>query len=555
MHHAAGCYVPSIGWLLEGAGGIRDKARHSSRKPKSRSPALISLILYSVVVQLGHPTSRPVPDPPRLIVHLVIDQLRPDYLERWRGEFRGGLARLLREGVFYPLAEQDHAMTSTAPSHSTMLSGRSPASTGILTNDLGVPDRAAPLIGSTAMGASPRRFRGTTLVDWMLARDPATRVFSVSRKDRGAILTIGRARVPIFWYSQGRFTTSRYYADSLPTWLQEWNASDPVGRLAGHAWSLGRSPASYPEADNRLFERGGSSTTFPHRLPTERAAAALDLEAHTLMDSLTLDVAWRGFEAYALGRRNGTDLLAVSLSATDDIGHRYGPGSREVHDHLLNVDRWLGAFLDSLATVIPRDRMIVTLTADHGVTEFPEAGVGGRVSLSAEVAALNASGRDRWRIALEAAAYTGLLVARVDDLSARGVDIDSLASAVAARLQGRAGVRRVFTPRTLSRARDVEAMRWKRQIHADVEWVVAVSLLDGYVWGSAPSETSHGTTNVDDRRVPLIVVAPGVRPSRSLRVVRTIDIGPTLAALIGVRPTEPVEGAVLSEIHPRRNPR
>ncbi len=526
----------------------------SSRNPKSRSPALSVLILHAASLFASSPP-QVAPDPARLIVHLVIDQLRPDYLERWRGEFRGGLAWLLRDGVFYPRAEQDHAMNSTAPGHSTMLSGRSPASTGILTNDLGVPDRAAPLIGSTAMGASPRRFRGTTLVDWMFAPDPATRVLSVSRKDRGAILTVGRARVPIFWYSQGRFTTSRYYADSLPTWLQTWNASDPAARLAGQAWVPGRPTSSYPERDDRPFEFGGVSNTFPHRLSTDRTTAALELENHSVMDSLTLDVAWRGTRAYGLGRRNGTDLLAVSLSATDNIGHRYGPGSREVHDHLLNVDRWLGEFFDSLAAVVPRDRMIVTLTSDHGVTEFPEAGVGGRVTLSDEVGALNAFGRDRWRIAVEATAYTGLLVARVGALAARGIDTDSLASAVAARLRARPGVRRVFTPLTLARARDAEAMRWKRQIHPGVEWLVAASLLDGYIWGTDPRETGHGTTNVDDRRVPLIIVAPGVPPLKSPRIARTIDIGPTLAALIGVRPTESVEGLVLPEIHPRRHPR
>jgi hypothetical protein len=199
-------------------------------------------------------------------------------------------------------------MTETAPGHSTMLSGRSPSSTGILSNDLGVPDRLAPLLGSTATGASPRRFRGTTLADWMVARDPATRILSVSRKDRGAILPIGRMRVPIYWYSQGRFTTSRYYADSLPPWLQGWNARAPVRALAGRSWSLSRPATEYAEADARSFEYGGTRNTFPHVLTTDTARIESEIIAHTLMDSLTLDVAWHAFRAGGLGRRNGADL-------------------------------------------------------------------------------------------------------------------------------------------------------------------------------------------------------------------------------------------------------
>ncbi|MEP6591385.1 MAG: alkaline phosphatase family protein, partial [Gemmatimonadota bacterium] len=128
-----------------------------------------------------HPSPPPAP-PVRLVVALVVDQMRADYLDRFRADFRGGFARLLREGVFFRNAEQDHAITETAPGHATMMTGRSPASVGIVTNDLGVPDPLSLLLKGTATGASPRRFIGTTLFDWMLAHDSATRVLSVSRK-------------------------------------------------------------------------------------------------------------------------------------------------------------------------------------------------------------------------------------------------------------------------------------------------------------------------------------------------------------------------------------
>ncbi len=500
---------------------------------------------------------QPPPKPIRLVVALAVDQLRPDYLDRYRGEFTGGFARLLREGVYYPRGLQDHAMTETAPGHATMLSGRSPASTGILANDLGVPDPGSRLIGSTATGASPSRFRGTTLADWLKHRDSGTRILSVSRKDRGAILMVGRMLAPVYWYTQGIFTTSRYYADTLPGWLQAWNARDPVKALAGTSWTLGRDPSSYPEADDRPFEAGGSDRTFPHRVPDDWTMAAGAIEYHTAIDSLTLDVTLAGVRALGLGQRDGVDFLAVSLSALDNIGHRWGPGSREVHDHVLNLDRYLGWFLDSLARTVPLDQVVISLTSDHGVVEFPEAGKGGRASITTQARDLNRWALARWGLKLEATNRNGLLTANVADLRSRGVHVDSLSRTLAAAIRSLPGVRAVYTPRALAAApaSDVEAGRWRRQVSADAEWLVAVALHPDWVWGSSTTSTGHGTTNPDDMTVPILFRVPGVSAARLEQRARTIDIAPTLAAILGVRPTEVVEGIPLPAVLPRRSPR
>ena len=153
-----------------------------------------------------------------LVLLLTVDQLRPDYLERWNTQFTGGFRRLLDEGILFSKAAQDHGITETAPGHASTLSGRFPYSTGIASNSAGVNTNEAPLVDSEGVGASPFRFVGTTLADWMAAADPRTRVLSVSRKDRSAILPIGRGKYPVFWYAQrsGKFTTSTFYADTLP---------------------------------------------------------------------------------------------------------------------------------------------------------------------------------------------------------------------------------------------------------------------------------------------------------------------------------------------------
>src|SRR5437879_8948878 len=199
----------------------------------------------------------PAPARPKLIVVITVDQLRPDYFSRWRSQLTGGLAQLANEGASFTDGYQDHAVTETAPGHSTILSGMWPAHTGIIRNSEGVQDSLAPLIGTTGPGASPRRFRGTTLIDWLKAVDPTTRVLSVSRKDRGAILPIGHAKEQVYWYQSGLFTTSRYYQDTLPIWVQTFNALRVPQEAAGAKWTLLRpdsvysAPASVPGENRR----------------------------------------------------------------------------------------------------------------------------------------------------------------------------------------------------------------------------------------------------------------------------------------------------------------
>ena len=151
--------------------------------------------------------------------------------------------------------------------------------------------------------------------------------------------------------------------------------------LTGREWGLFRDPAAYAEADSMSYENsefGEHDFTFPHRLPADTGRMLLKLRDYPWMDSLTLDLALEGVRRTGVGRRRGTDLLVVSLSTTDAIGHDYGPASREMHDQLLRIDHWLGWFLDSLAVLVPRERTVFALTADHGVQPFPEMTGAGR---------------------------------------------------------------------------------------------------------------------------------------------------------------------------------
>src|SRR5258706_213612 len=321
----------------------------------------------------GPLSGQPTP-PVKLVVLVAVDQMRAAYLARFASQWTGGFARIYNGGTVFEHGEQDHAATETAPGHSTMLSGRYPAHTGIALNSRGVQDPTAPILGvsNDTVGASPRRFRGTTLYDWMLARDPDVRVLSVSRKDRAAIFPIGRARAPVYWLNAGTFTTSRYYADSLPAWVQAFNRRIDVQQLSTTTWNLLLPDTAYSEPDSMGFENGGADFTFPHRPLTVPGGAARRLNQLPWIDSLTLAFGLEGAQALGLGRRGRPDLLSISLSTTDAVGHAFGPDSREIHDQLLRVDRWLGQFLDSLGRLVPQASIVVVLTGDHGVTSLPE---------------------------------------------------------------------------------------------------------------------------------------------------------------------------------------
>src|SRR6266516_78387 len=526
------------------------------------------LAVYALLASiLGTPVTPPPPARPKLVLVITVDQLRPDYFTRWKTQLTGGLGQLMNEGAFFTDGYQDHAVTETAPGHSTILSGMWPAHTGIIRNSEGVQDSTAPLLGTTGPGASPRRVRGTALFDWLKAVDPTARALSVSRKDRGAILPIGQSKEQVYWYQSGLFTTSRYYADSLPAWVLAFNARRLPFKAASTVWTLLLPDSAYKEEDNAAWENLGRDVVFPHRLPADSVLAAAAVAGVPAMDSLTLLFALEGFEALRLGRK-GTDLLAVSLSTTDAIGHAFGPDSREIHDQVLRLDRYLSWFLKRVTDRVGRDNVIVVLTADHGVTSFPErtrAKTGGaayRVLLDTLVTAVN---RDLDHLAGAGAPArqwlefeTGMLFLHDNGrFAATGVKTDSIFDALTARILRIQGVARVIKPADLSRAdtaSDPVARRWLHQLAPDAGVVLTVTLQPGSVWDIPNLPIAmHGQPSDDDGHVPIIFWGRGVRRGSYAGRMNTVDIAPTLSVLLGISPLSLVDGHARTEALLPRN--
>jgi arylsulfatase A-like enzyme len=503
------------------------------------------------------------PERPALVVFITVDQLRPDYFARYERQLTGGLARLARGGAFFTRGYQDHAVTETAPGHASTLSGRFPASTGIVGNAYGVGDPQTRLIGAEGWGASPFRFRGSTLIDWMRTADPGSRALSISRKDRGAILPLGRAHQSVFWYDyRGGFTTSTYYADTLPDWMKAFNARRVPQSMAGQAWTLLLDPRNYREPDTVHVESavpyagGPHEPAFPHPLPADPDSAARYFPEFPFMDQLTADAAVAGLRALNLGRGAAPDLLAVSFSTTDAVGHRYGPDSREIHDQVLRLDRTLGAFIDSVYAQVDSSRVVFALTADHGVASFPEVAFSDsarafHVSLDTIVTRLG--GRVSSTGAGEAGIEwdDGLLFVRRERLAA-GVDADAFLRAFAEAARRVPGVARVDRMEDLwamdpdlTQLDDV-ARRWRNMIPRDQPIPLVVTLRPGAVWG-ARSYAMHGTPHAYDAHVPVVFYGAGIRPGRYDQFTRVVDMGPTLAHLLGVEPTETLDGRILEE--------
>lgn len=516
------------------------------------------LVLLAAAAALPLRAQRAVPARPTLVVFLTVDQMIPDYFARYGRQFTGGLRRLQTGGVLYTNGFQDHATTETAPGHASTMSGRFPMHTGIVRNNAGVNDRDHAVIGGGASGASPFRFQGTTLTDWLIAADPRSRALSVSRKDRGAILPIGRSKQSVFWFANdGRFTTSRWYADTLPTWLTQFNARRLPHRMAGTSWTLLRPEATYAEKDSLPVESVGRNFTFPHALPSDTALAVRALPDDPRMDWLTLQAALAGVDAMALGKGPATDVLAVSLSTTDAIGHRFGPDSREIHDQMLRLDRYLGEFLDSLYRTRDSTKVIIALTADHGVQPFPEVHFAGQQDVALRVnaepvltSAMRALAGRGLDTALALDFEYGMVFADSMAFRRAGVSLDSVLTAMATAFRRVPGVARVDLRRDLVRAdtvRDAVARRWIHALPPSLNVVMLVSPKP-YVYWNGVTYATHGSPNDADARVPILFYGPGfARGVTRSRVVRVVDMAPTLARRLGITPTERLDGVVLSD--------
>jgi predicted AlkP superfamily pyrophosphatase or phosphodiesterase len=505
----------------------------------------------------------------RLVLVLTVDQMRPDYLERFGDLFTGGLRYLLDHGRVYREAYQDHAFTKTAAGHGTILSGLHPAHSGLIANDWYDREKKGSVYCTDdprdpALGHSPRAFAGTMLGDWLREASSASKVIALSRKDRSAVLLGGQNPTGVFWFepAQGEFMTSAYYRKALPDWVRESKAGRRADRYLGAVWDrLLPDAAAYRRSgpDDQAGEGDLGGRTFPHAFPGAKKpdAAFYNFLSNTpFMDELTLELAQKAVGAERLGQRGVTDLLALSLSSTDAVGHKFGPDSQEMQDMILRLDRYLGDFFRFVDGVIGMRNVLVVLTADHGTQPLPEVaarrGVWAR-RLVGEMANLlkgleaeleSKVGKGPWIVQNF---FEGIYL-DPDRIAASGRRPEEVERIAATFLRRSPIVADVFTRSELLKANPHQTpftRQFVNAFHAKNSADLLVQLKVNHLVISTPTGTDHGTPYPYDSHVPLVFAGPGVQPAVVKPRARTVDIAPTLADLLGIAAPSNLDGKSL----------
>lgn len=521
----------------------------------------------------------PPPVKPKLIVAISVDQFSSEVFKHYRPSYTAGL-KTLADGIAYPTGYQSHAATETCPGHSTILTGRHPSGTGIVANSwfdvktgsniycVAIPGRADP----NARG--PQNMRVTTLGDWIKAAEPGARSFAVSGKDRAAITMAGKHADGVYWWVDGiGFTTSTFAGPAGPRVIRPARAFDKAlfARWKAQPPALWSQPSARCAALEKPYHFG--ELNLSGKVPPEMAAIAarsptfLDntifqkaLRASPTFDAIVADFAEQLIAREKLGKGRKTDILAVSLSATDYVGHRFGSGGAEMCTQQAALDATIGKLLGKLEALhVP---VMVVLTADHGSTDAAERehahdGRASRLDSKAFVGMLNEALRKQLDLAYEPIVggdpqQLFVNVGPHPELAAR------VRQAAIAWLRKQPEVRHVYSRAEIAAAtvppgtppdKLTIAQRFHESYDPDRSGDIAVAYAERTTFGMprGPGDTvaGHGSPWDYDRQVPILFWWVGAPSENRDAPIETVDIAPTLAAIARIKPPVPVDGRCL----------
>jgi predicted AlkP superfamily pyrophosphatase or phosphodiesterase len=528
----------------------------SLRNFSRRSALFVFLFLFCAADGTAQQKPQQLAKKPRLVLAVVVDQFRYDYLLRFRADYHGGIARLLSGGAVFADARYIHYPTVTAVGHSTFLSGATPSVSGIINNEwldrdsdervTSVSDKSTLLLGGAPgeKGSSPWRLLVSTLGDELKMSGQLSKVIGISIKDRSAILPAGHMADAAYWFDDKsqHFVSSDYYMKDLPAWVAKVNVDQPAHKYQGAAWSaLDAEPGAKPFCTMRA----GTEVRFCGAI-----------ESTPFGNELLEDFAEKAIEQEQLGSHSGTDILALSFSSNDYVGHELGPDAPEVRDISRRTDALLGKLLDFINARIGQGNTLVVFTADHGVAPVPKVNnarkmPGGWLSAaeySGKVGAQLAHkfGQGDW---FRYDAY-GQLYLNYATAAKNNADIAVVRKFAAEVARALPHVARVFTRDDLLRmGTAVDSVGRAVQLgfygprSADI-----VLLPEPYYMFSSPPGTTHQTPYSYDNHVPLIFFGIGIRPGMHYESVTINDVAPTLAAILGVETPSGAAGKILAEI-------
>jgi predicted AlkP superfamily pyrophosphatase or phosphodiesterase len=487
----------------------------------------------------------------RLVILIVVDQCRADYLDRFRTSFRGGFKTLLDRGIRFVEAHHDHAVTVTAPGHAALATGLHPSRSGIIDNQwydrtskqgvYSFGDPAAAILRPLSVavlspGRSPRNLLGSALGDWLKAHSPASKVFAAGGKDRSAIALGGRKPDGAFWFDlpSGYWVTSTNYFAEYPAWLADFARERHADRYFGKLWE----PLAAPNT------RTGGGQAFSHLLGwlslRPNSVFYSDALGSPFLDRDLVDLAKLLVEQQELGVDEAPDLLALGFSALDGAGHDHGPESPEVADVLMRLDAALADLFQFLEGRIGLGQVAIALSADHGVMPLPEAGGDGPSRgerLGADTVLCFQRAGEPWKDVLGGGAslQESLYLDGGGDSSPTPRRQEA-ESGLAQSLARCPGVERVWTRTELEGRADHDDPfldLYRHSFHPERSPDLYIQYREDFL-PQAGVGTTHGSPYRHDTHVPMVLLLPGVPPREIRARVRTVDLAPTLASWLGV---------------------
>jgi hypothetical protein len=542
-------FLVSRFWFL--VSGYRARFQTRNEKRETSKFCLVRLLLTFLAAAAILPAA-----PPKLVLAIVIDQFRYDYLLRFRSDYHSGFARLLEKGAVFTDAHYLHAATVTAVGHGTFLTGATPSISGIIANEwydresgqtvTSVSDPATKLVGGNTdrAGSSPRRLLVSTVGDELKIQRGESRVIGISIKDRSAILPAGHMADGAYWYDDhaNAWVTSSYYRGELPDWAKKLNQEQPAARYAGAKWLP-------------FDAKGDSAKPFCSMTKDTGVRFCGSIEATPWGNEMIEEFAERALEGENLGHHASTDVLAVSFSSNDYVGHAVGPDDPAVRDISIRTDRLLGKLFDAIDGRIGAGNTLVILTADHGVAPVPEVNQarkmpGGRLNggeLTAKItdALTKRFGPGKWLLASSG----GMLYFNQDLIRAQKLDPAEVELVAA-----EAGLEQHHIARVYTRSQLVDGAVQ----HDEISRAFSVGffgqrsgdlfvLQEPYYLFEATG-TSHGTPYDYDNHIPVIFLGPGIKPGKYSARIAVNDIAPTLAEILNVEQPSGSIGRILSEI-------
>ncbi|MGZ5188101.1 MAG: alkaline phosphatase PafA [Kaistella sp.] len=530
----------------------------------SRKIQIVLLVFLSVFSLNAQKTKSSAGQKPKLVVGIVVDQMRWDFLYRYESKYgNGGFKRLLNEGYNLNNVMIDYVPTVTALGHTSIYTGSVPSIHGIAGNDWTdretgknvycTTDTSVKGISSSSekVGAhSPHQLWSTTITDQLgISTNFRSKVVGVSLKDRASILPAGHNPTGAFWFDEGtgNFVTSSYYMNDLPQWLKNFNAQNWGEKLVANGWNTSLPIAKYTEstADDVPWEQllGSAKTpTFPYSsLAADYAAKKGVIRTTPFGNSLTLKVAEAALEGYNMGRNADTDFLAINIASTDYVGHSFGPNSIEVQDTYLKLDKDLEQFFSMLDKKVGKDNYLVFLSADHGaanaegymrqnkmVTGFFDENL--EESLQEDLKTQFGHEKMIWAIDNYQVYLNQNLIKE------KNLDEENIKKFLLAKLNKDKRVLYAVDLKELAespipepvKTRIINGYNWQRS--GDIQIISHDSMLPNY----AKKGTTHSVWNSYDAHIPLIFMGAGIKKGESAKPYYMSDIAPTLAQILKI---------------------